>query len=283
MTEILRLAQHLVDLADGDAALGNLITDSPLSVTTALRGVARCCLGLDGWRDDLQNAKVMARPFEATTFVGVIYFAHGIAIPNGATLADATAMRETAEALKIAEQSGDDLALDLARAVRGIVLVQDGTDSEAALQLLAEVRNRALAERFTFTLLPLADTCTARVRARRGDVDGAIELCRNVVNDLFESGPSIWTAVCAATLVELLLQRVGDGDARAARAAIDRLAAIATDPGFVLNEIWLLRLEALLARSCGDGGRYRDYRDRYRKRAAELGFEGHMAMAEAMP
>jgi adenylate cyclase len=83
--------------------------------------------------------------------------------------------------------------------------------------------------------------------------------------------------------VELLLQRVGDGDARAARAAIDRLAAIATDPGFVLNEIWLLRLEALLARSCGDGGRYRDYRDRYRKRAAELGFEGHMAMAEAMP
>jgi hypothetical protein len=27
---------------------------------------------------------------------------------------------------------------------------------------------------------------------------------------------------------------------------------------------------------------YTDYRDRYRKMAAELGFEGHMAWAEAM-
>ena len=72
-------------------------------------------------------------------------------------------------------------------------------------------------------------------------------------------------------------------DVREARAAIDLLASIPTDPGFVMNEIWLLRLEALLAQSSGDDSRYRDYRDRYRKRATELGFEGHKAMAEAMP
>ena len=37
-----------------------------------------------------------------------------------------------------------------------------------------------------------------------------------------------------------------------AAAAIERLAAVPTDPGFVLNEIPLLRLRALLARAHGD-------------------------------
>ena len=33
----------------------------------------------------------------------------------------------------------------------------------------------------------------------------------------------------------------------------------------------------------GDEAAYRDYRDRYRDMATSLGFEGHMAWAEAMP
>jgi adenylate cyclase len=82
--------------------------------------------------------------------------------------------------------------------------------------------------------------------------------------------------------VEALLQRRGDADLGDARAAIDWLAAAPTDPGFVLHEITLLRLRALLARAHGDAARYRDYRDRYREMATSLGFEGHMAMAEAM-
>jgi hypothetical protein len=50
-----------------------------------------------------------------------------------------------------------------------------------------------------------------------------------------------------------------------------------------MNEIWLLRLRALLAQACGDDIIYRDYRDRYRDMAKTLGFEGHIAWAEAMP
>jgi adenylate cyclase len=50
----------------------------------------------------------------------------------------------------------------------------------------------------------------------------------------------------------------------------------------VLHEIALLRLRALLARARGDEAGYRDNRDRYRKMAIHLGFEGHMAPAEAM-
>ena len=41
-------------------------------------------------------------------------------------------------------------------------------------------------------------------------------------------------------------------------------------------------LRALLARAQGDEEAYRDYRDRYRAMATELGFEGHMLWAEAM-
>ena len=49
------------------------------------------------------------------------------------------------------------------------------------------------------------------------------------------------------------------------------------------REIWLLRLRALMARALGDETAYRDYRDRYRDMARTLGFEGHIAWAEAMP
>jgi len=84
-------------------------------------------------------------------------------------------------------------------------------------------------------------------------------------------------------LVEALLRRGSDGDLAEAQAAVDSLAAVRTDPGFVLNEIWLLRLRALLARAHGDETGYRDYRDRYRAMARSLGFEGHIAWAEAMP
>ena len=43
------------------------------------------------------------------------------------------------------------------------------------------------------------------------------------------------------------------------------------------------RLRALLARAHGDETGYRKYRDRYRDMAKTLGFEGHIAWAEAMP
>jgi hypothetical protein len=51
----------------------------------------------------------------------------------------------------------------------------------------------------------------------------------------------------------------------------------------VIRGIWLLRPRALLARTRGDEAGYRDLRDRYRAMAKSLGFEGHIARAEAMP
>ncbi len=85
-----------------------------------------------------------------------------------------------------------------------------------------------------------------------------------------------------AALVESLLRRGSDTDKQEAAAAIERLAAVPTDPGFVLNEIPLLRMRALLARAHGGEAAYCDYRDRYRAMATSLGFEGDIAWAEAM-
>ena len=47
-------------------------------------------------------------------------------------------------------------------------------------------------------------------------------------------------------------------------------------------EITLLRLHALLARARGDDVGYRDLASRYRAMAESLGFEGHIAWAQAM-
>jgi hypothetical protein len=71
-------------------------------------------------------------------------------------------------------------------------------------------------------------------------------------------------------------------DVAEAEAAIERLQA-PTDDGLVTREIWLLRLRALVARAHRDAPAYADFRDRYRDMAKTLGFEGHIAWAEAMP
>ena len=68
-----------------------------------------------------------------------------------------------------------------------------------------------------------------------------------------------------------------------AEAAIERLAAAPADDGLVVGDVWLLQMRALLARAHGDAAAYANFRDRYREMAKTLGFEGHIAWAEAMP
>jgi adenylate cyclase len=132
-------------------------------------------------------------------------------------------------------------------------------------------------------IVPVVDIHIAHQKARSGDLDGAIGLARAVLEDLFDSGGAVSSVLATAVLVEAVLRRGTDDDLEDAQAAIARLAAVPSGPGFVLNEITLLRMRALLARARGDNHTYRDYRDRYRKMANDLGFEGHMQWAEAMP
>jgi adenylate cyclase len=281
MTETLRLAQHAIDLAGGDPTKGNLIVASPLAWAFDSRGGARWALGLAGWRSDFDQAIAVAAAVDPVLQAMLTADFYTLAVLNGSLLPDATALRDTAEALAMAERSGDDSALFVALEARGVVLVrQDGPEREHGFDLLVQVREVALQERIT---RPQVDIQIAEERARTGDLDGAIDLSRAVTDDLFAAGEMIYRGPATAVLVDALLRRGSHTDVQEAQAAIDRLAAVPTDPGLVLHELPLLRLRALLAKAHGDEAGYCDYRDRYRAMARTLEFEGHMAWAEAMP
>ena len=130
--------------------------------------------------------------------------------------------------------------------------------------------------------LAMVNVYVARETARRGDPDDAISRMRAAVDHLVRQGQLIWGVAATGVLVETLLDRGTESDVAEAEAAIERLAAAPADEGLVLREIWLLRLRALLARARGDEAAYRGLRDRYRDMAKSLGFEGHIAWAEAM-
>ncbi|MDT5140328.1 MAG: adenylate cyclase, partial [Mycobacterium sp.] len=143
-------------------------------------------------------------------------------------------------------------------------------------------REAAVHERFTMAIIGFIDTHFANEKMLVGDLDAAIELARNAVEMDYVSGETLTRAAAVAALVEALLRRGGLTDLAEARAAIERLAAVPTGPGFIINEIWLLRMRALLAKGLGDNTAYRNLRDRYREMANSLGFEGHIAWAKEM-
>ena len=130
----------------------------------------------------------------------------------------------------------------------------------------------------------LVEVYSARERARRGDRDEAIPLMRAAVDHLARQRQLLqWGIPATGVLVETLLDRGADSDVAEAEAAIERLAAARTDDGLAIREVTLLRLHALVARAHGDAAAYAHFRDRYRDMARSLGFEGHIAWAEAMP
>ena len=112
------------------------------------------------------------------------------------------ALRETADALAIAERSGDEFALLFAQLARGITLIHgDPAGREAGFALLAVAREATLRGRFTMTAVPCIDLHSAREQAKSGDLDGAIESARSIAENMFDSG-SIWSTFATACLVE---------------------------------------------------------------------------------
>ena len=228
----------------------------------------------------------MARSAARVSYAVVVTYAYSGGIPNGVLTPDDGAVREIEDALQVAERSGDDLALTVARGTLGVALVHRHAAAERARgqQLLAEVSEVLQRPGYNLVELPIVEVYLARARARRGDRDEDIPLMRSAVDHLVREGQLLgWGIPATGVLVQTLLDRGADGDVVEAEAAIERLAAAPAIEGLVLRDIWLLRLRALLAKAHGDEASYRDYRDRYRAMAKKLGFEGHMAWAEAMP
>jgi class 3 adenylate cyclase len=285
-SDMLRWSQQVIDLADGDPFKGDFIYGSPLAFAITSRGMARYWLGRAGWRDDLRCGLAMARSADTLSYAGVVNWAYSRGIPYGVLGPDDSAVREIEDALHNAERSGDDLALALARVTLGVSLVHRQTTAQRdrGQKLLTKVSEVFLRQGHHLSNLPLVEVYLARERARRGDRDEAIPLMRAAADHLFGEGQLLaWGAPATGVLVETLLDRGAENDVAEAEAATERLAAAPADEGVVVRDILLLRLRALLARARGEEAAYRDFRDRYRDMARSLGFEGHIAWAEAMP
>jgi class 3 adenylate cyclase len=282
MIEALRLSDRLIDLADGDPVKGNLIFGSPLSTAIAMRGHVKMCLGIRGWLDDAATSIAMAAPLDPTSYVFALLWKYVASIPFGALPPDATAMRETAEALRIAESSSDDFVLYMGRLSRGLVLVcGDGPEREAGLDLFTQARDAAVTAHFSLSALTIVDPELALEKARTGDLDGAIDTVQAIVDGAYESGDMIWRGRATEVLVQLLIRRGSVGDQDEAQAAIDRLAAVPTDPGFVLHELPLLRSRALLALERGDENSHRNFLEQHRAKATAAGFDALTVTASA--
>ncbi len=283
--DVLRCSETVIDLADGEPSKGNFIIGSPLALAFTARGLARYCLGRPKWRGDLRHGLGMARSADPMSYATVVSWVYSMGIPVGVLRPDDSAVREIEDALENAERSSDDFALTVAQWVLGLALLHRHTAAERdrGHKLLAEAGEVFVRQGHNLSDLPLANVYLAREFARRGDRDEAIPLMRTAVDHLFREGRLlVWGTPATGVLVETLLERGADGDEAEAEAAIDQLAAAQADEGLVIRDIWLLRLQALLAKAHGDKEAYAHLRDRYRDMAKKLGFEGHIDWAEAM-
>jgi class 3 adenylate cyclase len=281
--QILRWSQTIIDLAAGDPAKGaGFGMGSPLAIAVAFRGVARWWLGRPGWRQDLHDALAMAQSSNPATLGVVVTWTYGLAIPYGVLRADDSALRAIEEAVQIAQRASSDIALIFAEySLGGALLYRDAAaDRHRGLELVVQARDTWQSERMP-SLVPVTELLSARERATRGDRDAAIAVTRKAVEELDQEGRLGYGVWGTGLLAETLLERCANGDLAEAQEAIDRLAKLPADDGWAIREITLLRLRALLSRARGDDVAYGDWVSRYRAMAKSLGFDGHIAWAEA--
>ncbi len=282
-TESLRLAQRIIDLARGDSTMGNLVMASPLALATVVKGVSRMFLGRPGWRRDIDEGIALAESFDPATRAWARLYKYVATTLNGALLPDADDVRLAKESLEIAERAGDNTGVTYSLMNLATVLIYSPAgDRAAGVAVLARAREMLVRDQLTTTLRRNTDIEVSREKARSDDLDGAIELARTVLEEQFDTGEMLMRGPATTVLVESLLRRGAEGDLVSARQAVDRLAAVPTDPGFVLHELPILRLRALLAGANGDTASYREFLAAFRAKARQAEFEGYLAQADAM-
>jgi hypothetical protein len=225
----------------------------------------------------------MARRSNAETLSGAVAWTYGFAVQYGVLRADDSVVRAGEDALQSAQRASSDRAVGLAAYTLAVGLLNRdaAADRQRGLELMMRTRDIWLRKRALF-LIPVTDLWAARETARRGDRDAAIREMRQAVDELRQAGHLFYGVWGTGVLVQTLLERAAEGDLAEAQEEFDRLAVLWVDDGSVMREIMLLRLWALLCQARGDDVVYRELVSRYRARAKSLGFEGHIAWAEAI-
>src|SRR6201999_4448116 len=165
-SDVLRWSETVIALADGDPLKGNFIFGSPLAAAHTARGIARYCVGLPGWRPDLEQGIAMARAADPSCYSTMVTLVYSIAVPCGVLRPDDHAMHDIEDALRIAERSGDDLVLAFAQVTLGVALVhrEDFADRDRGQALLSQVSEAFLRGQHNLAELPVANVYLARDR-----------------------------------------------------------------------------------------------------------------------
>jgi hypothetical protein len=282
--ELFVFADRVVRHAFGKGtAVEPVFVGSPSTLALSIRGVAGMSVGRPGWKDDLDAGLAAGRRLDPLIFV--VTTLHKYAqIGLGALCADDDALRDTAAAVVVAEQSGDDFTVVHAYLARGIALVarDDEAERAAGYQHLSHARRAAQQGFGNSSIVLIADIHLAGRHRALGNFDDAVALARGAVDALFDLGAVVWRGPATIALVEALLGRAAPGDIAAACAAVERLAADPVDAGFLLHEVAVLRLRALVARATGDEDGFRHWAGQYLSLATSAAFAGHVAAASAM-
>ena len=282
--EILRWSQTVIDLADGDPTKGaGFGIGSPLAIALAFRGVARWWLGRPGWRQDLHDAVAMARNSDPATLGVVVTWTYGLGICYGVLRADDSAVRAIEEAVQTAEGQQRYRA-DLRRVRVGWRAAESGRRGRPSPRAGADVAGpRVACASVCPFLVPVTELSPPGRQARRGDRDAAIAAMRKAVDELHQAtsgsgmafgAPAFWWRRCWSV---------------APRATWPKPKRRST--GWRTWQPIKVR-RCSRSRCCGCArcwpgpaattSAYRDLVSRYRAMAESLGFEGHIAWAEAM-
>jgi hypothetical protein len=282
MEDVLRWSQAAIDRADGDSAPASFIVGSPLALARVSRGFARCAMGRDGWQEDLDDAVAIAATAEPTSLAAAIAYKY-VAKGRGMLVPDDAAIDEITEALHLAERGSEDMPLVLLRMTLGMALTyRNSADRARGMAVLAELRDTCIKERYALNIVPGLELYLAQGAADE-DIDRAIQQARTATQEIFASGNFVNCDAGTRVVVELLLARGAKDDLTEAAAAIERLSGTAEGSEWLTRDLTILQLRALLAHAHGDDVAYRNFKDRYRAMANDLGSEGHMALVAAMP
>ncbi|MEZ0339544.1 AAA family ATPase [Mycobacterium sp. pV006] len=282
LREALAIAQDVIDLSDIEPR-GDLLFGSPLATATRMRGLYRLCLGIPGWRADSDAAIELSRNLDPASRVSAVLYKYILSVPVGARRVDEVALDESAEALRLAEQAGDEFTLTTAQVARGLVLAYGNVPTDEATELLSTARDACNRHGFTMNALALAGPALARSMAQRGDLSGAINNVRGSISDMRAAGEVLSMGVATSILVESLVKRGSAGDLAEATAAVDQLSSATAASGLALYRVPMLRLRALLAEAVGDDDGRHTYLDRARAAAATSDYELPQTATEIFP